>query len=271
MSEDIKHILKSWPADGEGNVRKIMGDDGREKLQIRVKMATYHGLFQLECDGRPDGEEPHGFLFALLYHENRLAEHVKAGRSEDDFKLSHEEATELFDEGFMMYQRYILLLNMNDFARVIRDTEHNMRIFRLCNQRAELKEDRHYLEKWWPYIIRIHYTAKCLRALQKGDNFEALKNVKTAIELIDELDECDEETFAFERERSITTLNNLLEAIENQSPTDEIFVLQNLLEEAVGREEYERAAVIRDRINALRTSSDRAPDVMRERGGQGGA
>ena len=36
--------------------RKIVGEDGKEKLQVRLDL----GLLQMELNGRPDGERPHG-------------------------------------------------------------------------------------------------------------------------------------------------------------------------------------------------------------------
>ena len=55
--KDIGHILKGWEYEaGTINVRRITGNDGQPKLQMRLDL----GLLQMEMDGRPDGERPHG-------------------------------------------------------------------------------------------------------------------------------------------------------------------------------------------------------------------
>jgi hypothetical protein len=53
VSLDISTILRDWDFDPEGvTVRTIQGDDGREKVQLRLDL----GVMQMEMDGRPDGE-----------------------------------------------------------------------------------------------------------------------------------------------------------------------------------------------------------------------
>lgn len=65
MGKDISKLLSEWPFGAGGNVRRVTGDDGREKIQIRVCLDTFHGLLQFECDGRPDGKRPQGKEFYL--------------------------------------------------------------------------------------------------------------------------------------------------------------------------------------------------------------
>ena len=70
MSKDITSILAGWDFDpDELQVRIVAGDDGRDKIQMRIDL----GLLQMELTGRPDGERPHGFESLLDYHEARAA------------------------------------------------------------------------------------------------------------------------------------------------------------------------------------------------------
>ena len=58
MSKDISAILGGWDYEAdELQVRIVAGDDGRDKVQMRVDL----GLIQLELSGRPDGTRPEGF------------------------------------------------------------------------------------------------------------------------------------------------------------------------------------------------------------------
>ncbi len=64
MSDDIRAILKNWDFDPDRfTVRLIHGDDGSDKIQMRIDL----GLRQMELTGRPDGEEPFGFESLLDY------------------------------------------------------------------------------------------------------------------------------------------------------------------------------------------------------------
>ena len=72
MDLDIGDILKRWPfKPGEVNVRRIIGVDGKEKLQLRLDL----GLLQMEISGRPDGKTPKGHETLLDFHEAKLQEY----------------------------------------------------------------------------------------------------------------------------------------------------------------------------------------------------
>ncbi len=56
MSKDIAVILNGWDYNpDEVTVRRILGLDGRVKIQMRLDL----GILQMEVDGRPDGQHPH--------------------------------------------------------------------------------------------------------------------------------------------------------------------------------------------------------------------
>jgi hypothetical protein len=57
VSKDITPILAGWDFDPEdAQVRIVPGDDGHDKLQMRLDL----GVLQMELGGRPDGRCPHG-------------------------------------------------------------------------------------------------------------------------------------------------------------------------------------------------------------------
>jgi len=252
MDRDIEPLLREWPHDSENPARKIVGADGREKVQMRVRLGSYNGIVQFDCDGRPDGVRPHGREFALDHFEESLRRQESAGRAREPFALTPEQVQELFAESTMVYERYIVLLQLGDWDRVLRDTERNMRLFRFVNRRAEREEDRDYLEKWWPYIIRLRATALAEKRRAAGEHAGALAVVREARREIAELAERDEEIFRVERQRSLKALAEIEERVERERPLNELERLEREKEEAVRRQDYERAAVIRDRIKGLR-------------------
>ena len=251
MDQDISGILEDWPYEPEGNVRRITGRDGREKVQIRVRVDTYHGILQFDCDGRPDGRQIRGHPFALDYFEELLREHAAGDDADEPFALTHKQAEEICREGVMIYHRYVVLLQLGDHDRVIRDTMRNMRLFRFVADHAEHEEDRQRLEKWWPYIIRIHHTASALKSIHRGDFDRALAAIKEARQRIDELPEQDDEVFHHERERSLSALDELARQIDRQRPLSPVEELEKRKEQALAREDYEEAARLRDEIGGL--------------------
>src|SRR5437773_4946623 len=88
MSLDLNTILKDWPHENRAIiVRKVLGLDGRQKLQLRIDL----GLLQMELTGRPDGNRPHGCDSVLTYHQLRAAR--PAARSAD-YELTPEHCAE---------------------------------------------------------------------------------------------------------------------------------------------------------------------------------
>src|SRR5215813_10468196 len=160
MSEsfDLRRLLQAWPYDPDQDARLIRGEDGREILQVRTPV----GVEQYELDGRPDAARPHGMESALDFQLQRL----KDSKSEDadkNFELNEAECAELFNEGTLYYFRYVRLFQLRDWARTIRDTGRNLKLFDFVHRFAEREEDRVFLEKWRPYILRVNVSAAAMQ------------------------------------------------------------------------------------------------------------
>src|SRR2546423_3515222 len=201
---DLKKILDDWPYDPENDARIVRVTSGREVLHVRTPL----GLEQYELDGRPDGIRPH-LRESILEHHLARFEQAKISGKEDDFDLSAADCAELFNEGTLYYLRYVRLFQLRDWARTIRDTARNLSVFDFVNEHARREEDQQFLEKWRPYIIRVNASASAMQQLEQGAYQRAQAVVSDAIEKIQNLDEFEEETFAFERERSLGALREL--------------------------------------------------------------
>jgi len=251
MSTELSSILSDWPFDPEKAVRVVRGRDGRERMQLRVDQGAFQGVLQMDLDGRPDGTRPHGREFALDHYEECAtgATHER-GRQ---FRLDHEACEELFDESRRIYERYIFLLQWADYARVVRDTERNMRAFRFIHRHALEAEDRDNLERWWPYILRIHAQAKTMIAVREKAFDEALSVVAETRQRIEGLTEVDAEEFRIERERSLRALDGLERTVRRHRPLSPEEKIEKDLRTAIAEERFERAAFLRDRLRDLRT------------------
>jgi hypothetical protein len=246
MDPDLTRLLDDWAFDPEANVRKIEGDDGIEKIQVRVDQGAFQGILQLNLDGRPDGKRPYDTDFILDHYEE-----LCAAAGPDDFRLDHQACQELFDESARIYGRYVFLLQIKEYDRVVEDTERNMRLFRFVHRHAELEEDRENLQKWWPYILRIHATAKAMLATDDDDFDRALEILADTRQRIEALGEVEAEEFFAEKERSLEALDELVEELTGRRPLSEREQLEEELQQAVSSEEFEKAARLRDRLRDL--------------------
>src|SRR5688572_12649203 len=134
MSLDLNDLLRDWPHEpGQLKVRKILGTDGKEKIQLRIDL----GVIQMETSGRPDGTEPHDCESLLEYHHSRAERAKKKG---EKFELNADEVGDLQAEGIQYYHRYIALFQLQDYLGVIRDTQRNLEMFQFVAEHAPNQE-----------------------------------------------------------------------------------------------------------------------------------
>lgn len=246
-SLDLRKLLASWSYDPENNVRITRGADDRELLQVRLPL----GIEQYELEGRPDGQRPHDRESILDFYLEQL-QVVQATAAAPAFVLTPEQCAELFEEGMLFYFRYLHLFQLGDWRRTVRDTARNLRLYDFVQRYAHREEDRRQLEKWRPYILRMHGIARAMMELDQHNQAGALEIVRGALRKIQSLPEMEDETFQFERQRSIRALQDFAEHIDRSRPLTELERMEKGLREAVAAQEFEHAAELRDRIRRLR-------------------
>lgn len=87
--------------------------------------------------------------------------------------------------------------------------------------------------------------------LEKHSYEAALRITNQGLKKIEALDELEDETFHFERGRSLEALRELASQIQRHRPLSELEQLQHQLRRAIERQEFERATQLRDRIRDL--------------------
>jgi len=249
---DLRELLASWPYDPDNNVRKLRAKEGREVLQVRLPL----GIEQYELEGRPDGGRPKGKESWLEHHLERLEQAQAAGAAEA-FALDHEQCDDLFAEGTLYYFRYLHCFQIKEWQRTARDTARNLRLFDLVHDYAAREEDQIYLEQWRPYVLRMHAAALAMLELEKGNHAQALAQLQSTAARIEALPELEDETFQFERQRSLAALREMAGQIEKVKPLSEMESLERQLQDAIQAQAFERAAQLRDRLRALRQKTGR--------------
>jgi len=247
MDYDISEVLMTWEYDRLNNIRKIKGNNGKEKVQIRLPL----GIEQFEVEGRPDGKRPYGKESLLEYYRGKVEVYKKKRGNDEAFGLTSEDCSRLYEEGLLYYYRYVLFFQLKDYERVVRDTQRNIEYFDFVKKYAIEEEDRLALERYRPYIIRMNALGKGLACLERKEYEDALRKIEEGIRAIDSLPDMENATFNLEKERSLSLLRGMAKEILTERPLSEKQKLQKKLQEAIEQENYERAARLRDQLREL--------------------
>jgi tetratricopeptide (TPR) repeat protein len=262
MNHDISRILRDWPYSGsEVTVRKVEGLDGQPKIQMRLDL----GILQMELAGRPDGNRPHGFESLLEYQRHRLERHTlraEAGLPNDDFQsdgdgtagefaLDEEACSEMRSEAMQYYYRYLSLFHLGDYEAVLRDTQRNMEAFDFVRDHAGDPSDRFALEQFRPYVLMMHTRARACIHLEERQFDVALGIIDEGIEQIEEYLHDNGRDDLVESCRELQFLEEWRDRVSSNRPISLEEKLRQELRMAVETENYERAAELRDQLNAI--------------------
>jgi hypothetical protein len=249
-SKDITSVLRGWSYEpGVINVRKIHGQDGAPKVQMRLDL----GLLQMEMTGRPDGARPHGCESLLEYFEKQLTDHRRRNGTEMGFQLNDSQCASLREEAVQYYYRYLSLFVLEEFPGVVRDTARNLRVLDLCSKYADEEQDRLVLEQYRPYIIMMNSRAQASILQSEGKLSAALKAVEEGLDDIREFFSKFGQEEAYSHSNEVRVLRQFARRIRKKLPVNPMEKLQRKLEKAVKSERYEEAAKLRDKILRMQT------------------
>ena len=244
MSLDLNDLLRDWPHEpGMIKVRKILGTDGKEKLQLRIDL----GVIQMETSGRPDGQEPHNCESLLEWHQRRAE---RAQKKSATFTLTADEIGELQQEGIQYYHRYISLFQLSDYVAVIRDTQRNLDMFDFVTKHAPNEELAWSVEQFTPYVRMMNTRAKASIALEREDFGEAVKLIEKGIGKIQAFYSESGNSEAESQSPELAFLTEWLEEVRSKQPLTKLEKMQREMDRAIAAEAYERAAELRDQIRA---------------------
>jgi UvrB/uvrC motif len=250
MSLDLNTILKDWPHEsGAIKVRKILGLDGREKLQLRIDL----GVLQMEMVGRPDGVRPNGCESLLTYHQQRANRAEEKG---EDYELSPEQCSELQQEGIQYYHRYLSLFQINEFAGVVRDTQRNLDLFNFVTEHTDREELSWTMQQFRPYVLMMNTRAKASILLAQGKFAEAMLQIQYGRDAIADFFQRSSAPELAGKSSEIAFLDEWLEEVRAKRPLSKLEIMQREMESAIAGELYERAAELRDAINQLKTHQE---------------
>lgn len=264
MNNDLTELLKDWPYEpGHIIARLVQAADGEEVLQLRVDL----GILQMKLDGRPDGERPNGFESYLEQFEDQADAHMpdpedgplaeeepalgRPGERPPIRFLGPEDCRLLRDEAVQYYHRYVGLLAVEDFDRVVRDTTRNLRLLDFCAAHAQAEPDRVALEQFRPYVTMIRARAMAGKALRDNEPRAALVAIDEGLDALRRIyDEHSPEQF--EASGEVRALRAMRDALLPKLPVSQTSELRARLAKAIADENYELAAILRDEIRQIK-------------------
>lgn len=248
MMHDLSKMLKDWPyVPGQLAVRLIEGEDGRQKLQIRLDL----GVLQLEAEGRPDGERPHGCESLLEYYEAALENHIGDGGDPDLFVLEEDDCRLLREEASQYYHRYVALYVLEDLEGVLRDTSRNLRALEFMEHHAAGDDDRVSLAQFRPYLVMMRARAIAGLAIREREPKAAIIAIDEAITRIREHYESVGEPEMLDDSSEVRLLEGMKESLIPKLPVSPESELRDRLKKALEQENYELASILRDELRSM--------------------
>ncbi|MCA9300166.1 MAG: UvrB/UvrC motif-containing protein [Phycisphaerales bacterium] len=245
MSVDLTDMLNGWPFEpGKINVRLIHGIDGEPRVQIRLDL----GILQMHVDGRPDGARPEGYESYLEYCEAKL------DLADEDTTLSAEDCRLLREEAVQYYHRYVAMLVLEDYERVLVDTTRNLRVLDVCSEHAEEEDDREILEQYRPYIVMMRARALASQALAENEANVAVVALDEGLDALRR--HFTDKDMDPEQTTEVQMLRSMKDSLVPRLPVSQQSELNQRLREAVQQENYELAAILRDELRLLRGKVD---------------
>jgi len=246
---DLTDLLAGWPLEpGRINARKIIGADKKPKLQVRIDL----GVLQMEYDGRPDGQRPKGYESLLALHSHSKQQYAAGSHTSTGFILSSDECRELREEAMQYYHRYIALFPLEDFPNVIRDTNHILDIFELCRACGPNDEDQRALDPFRNAAVTMNSRAEAEMAIQAGLTHEAMAALNRGLEELHIIYQETDRQSSYEHSHEVLLLRGMREMLVPKLPASQRAELQERIQAAIERENYELAAILRDELRQMK-------------------
>lgn len=257
MSKDITSILAGWEhVPDEMSVRIVPGDDGRDKIQLRIDL----GLMQMEFDDRPDGLRPGGFASWLEFDEHRQQEAAARG---EEFALTPEDLANLLREGVQYYHRYLSFWHLQRYDLCARDTQRNLRLFAFVRAHAGQERDKMQFDQWRPYVTMMHTRAVATPLMESRRWTQALAAIDEGISALHVFLREYRQSHRAEECQELKYLTGWRDEIERMRVGETAGLqetldrLQTELTAAIKREDFEEAASLRDEIRRRGSTGER--------------
>ena len=235
-NQSIDRILTDWPYDPANvNVRIVRGDDSRDVIQMRVDM----GLLQMETTGRPDGERPKGYE---TYFDFLVSQTIR----DDEFEMTEAQCLEVDREFVQFYHRRVCWLTLREYRRAVADADHTLALMDFCLDHSPDDEWTMTHEQYRPFVLFHRIQAAALEQLDQQAAEAAVHTINVGLDQLRELFVEHDAEEMFDDNELVVRLTELRESLRDNYRVGR--TLEEQLQDAVAREQYELAAKIRDEL-----------------------
>jgi hypothetical protein len=251
---NITPLLKDWDFDPSRVTARMVDIDGQELPEVQLRLDL--GILQMKLNGRPDGDQPHGYESSLKYYRQKILTERRSG-----YRLDGDACAELQQECVQVYYRYLALMVLKDYDRVIRDTDHSMEIFNLVEKYAESEEIMWDFLQFKPYVIMMRARAKAEKLAAEIRMDEAIGEIESGMSEIEAfLIKMEDDPDCLEDCQELGMLEEMIVDLrERNDDENPVVALKQKLQNAVHMENYEEAAKLRDSIYEIETEAERQP------------
>jgi len=251
MSEDLSAILKAWhynPTDEKSNVRVVVSGDGHLKVQLRVRF----GILELYADGCPET----GGESELDRLRRELASHRARKGSEQDFSINAMRTAQASQELMDYYQRRVCFFLVADYRRAMRDAEHNLELMAMLKKYSSDRGAAFRHDRYRAFVIMDRARAAAMLAVEQDDVDRAVSEIDEAMTAIEDFYREYSQEQLIESSRELEILRELKEDLRRDyniplSDSERVEALKEEQARAIAREQYEKAARLRDEIAEL--------------------
>lgn len=248
-NRDVTPILQAWELEpGTVTARRIRSEDGVDQVQLRIPM----GLLQVYADGRPDGTQPEGFASVLEQLRHHVEQQHKEPTAEQWFDLDR--------EIMQHYHRRIAMLSLaeaerrekmldqaaQDYARVVRDADHNLQIMDFIKQHSTDTEFVNTHEQYRSFVLGHRTLGTGLYWVCRDEPEEALDAIQVGLKRMEQVHEERGDLDVMRRDPTAGRLVRLAEQLRKDHTIAK--TLHEQLTEAIEAEEFEKAAQLRDQV-----------------------
>lgn len=253
MTQDIDQALKGWefkPGIIQARIMEVgTPPNTRQVIQMRLDL----GILQMETSGRPDGTKPHGFNTYFEYLQQHAAK-AKRSKNQREFRLSEEQCMEADREFMQFYHRRICWLALREYDRAIQDADHTLAFMTFVKDHSPNDEYTEQHEVYRAFVL-FHRTQALTALRMEGDDPEgAIDAVNEGLEKIRSFFEENGLDEQLDQDAMVQELKKMQDRIRDTHKIDA--TLQEQLDLAVSREEYETAARLRDAIRKRHKGND---------------
>jgi len=202
------------------------------------------GILQIETTGRPDGIRPHGSetFFDYLKQQARVAD-----RGGHAFVLSEEQCEEADREFVQYYHRRMCWLALRNYPRAVDDADHTLAFMDFVRDHSPSDEYAQAHEQYRGYVTFQRTQAAAALAVESDDPEAALNAIHEGLEKLRKFFAAYDIEEQMEEDGMVQQLRKMDRSLRKLHKIEKTLLEQ--LEEAVAKEEYEKAAQLRDALH----------------------